>query len=375
MPVYPIGKVKRKGTLGSYYAISDYTAVNPEFGSFTEFKAMVEEIHRLEMYVLLDWVANHTAWDHPLVQSHPDWYVQDGHGNILPPFDWEDVADLDYSNPAVWDYMSDCMLFWVREANVDGFRCDVADLVPDSFWERARVKLNAEKEVFMLAEAEHPPHHKLAFDMCYASRFHRAMYAIASGSKKPRELQTLFQTMKSDFPMDTWFMQFITNHDENTWNGSEFERYGEAVTLFITLYFLIPDMPLIYSGQETGLKKRISFFEKDEITWENSPYFEMYQSLIALKKRHPALWNGRYGGTVKWLETNKVDSVLSFTREKADDRIFALFNFTNQVQNVIVKGEVHKGRFVNHYTGNSRAFKGYDCIVLEPYEASVFASG
>lgn len=374
MPVHPIGEKKRKGSLGSYYSIKDYKEINPEFGTFLEFKALVSEIHDLGMYVLLDWVANHTAWDNPLLHEHPDWFVKDENRQVLPPFDWEDVADLDYSNPDLCNYMTECMLFWIREADVDGFRCDVANLVPEYFWNQARETLDREKKIFMLAEAEHPAHHISAFDMCYATRFHRTMNDVAAGKKTPKDLKALFASMKHEFPPSTWFMQFVSNHDENSWNGTEFERYGEAVKTYIHLMFTMPDMPLIYSGMETGLTKRLKFFEKDEIPWCDSPYLNIYKSLIQLKKENRALWNGGFGGKLTFIETNQDDKLLCFVRRKDDACVLILLNFANENVHAIMKENFYTGTYTEFYTKKERTFTGYDNIVLAPFEFNIFIS-
>lgn len=372
MPIHPIGEKKRKGSLGSYYSIKDFTGINVEFGTVQEFKEMVEEIHHAGMYVLIDWVANHTSWDNHLVYEHPEWYVRDKNGNIQSPFDWDDAADLDFSSNSLRKYMIECMRFWVKNCDVDGFRCDVAEFVPDDFWNQARIELMEEKHVFLMAEAERPEHHYDAFDMCYASRMHRLMNEVARGHKKACDIRELYQRMKYEFPADTWFMQFISNHDENSWKGSEFERLGEPVNLFINLIFTLPDMPLIYSGQEIGMKQQLEFFEKDEIVWKESEYENYYIALIQLKKHHKALWNGRYGGEVSWIYTNHNDEVLAFVREKEGHGILVILNFSDKQMNVILKDESHAGQYKEFYSGIEKSFKGFDSVIMLPYECCLF---
>ena len=251
MPITPIGELNRKGSLGSYYSVKDYRDVNPEFGTMEDFKNLVAQAHEQGMYVILDWVANHTAWDNYLVEQHPEWYAKNDNGEMISPFDWSDVVQLDYNQPGLRDYMADALKFWVTEANVDGFRCDVAEMVPTDFWNRARAELDQIKPVFMLAEAEVPEHHEYAFDMSYGWEFHHIMNNIAKGTMNADNIQEYLTKEAGRFPANAYRMQFITNHDENSWNGTVFERLGDAVETMAVLSYTIPGMPLIYSGQES----------------------------------------------------------------------------------------------------------------------------
>ncbi|NJM15628.1 MAG: hypothetical protein HC896_09885 [Bacteroidales bacterium] len=197
MPIYPIGQKQRKGSLGSYYSIKDYKDINPEFGTKEDFKQLVNEIHKRGMYVLIDWVANHTAWDNPLTETNPEFYHQNEKGKIVAPFDWEDVAHLNYANRDLWSYMSGAMEYWVKEFDVDGFRCDVADLVTVEFWNFARNQVEKIKPVFMLAEAENADYNNLAFNMSYASSLHRNFTAIAKGDKGAYEIISFLLTSRA----------------------------------------------------------------------------------------------------------------------------------------------------------------------------------
>ncbi|MFW5758171.1 MAG: alpha-amylase family glycosyl hydrolase [Bacteroidota bacterium] len=275
MPVTPIGQTNRKGSLGSYYSVQDYTAINPEFGTMEDFKSLVEKIHALDMHVIIDWVANHTAWDHEWTTKHPEYYYTDSLGNFTPPYDtdWTDVIQLDYDNQELWSTMIEEMKFWVEEMNIDGFRCDVAYLVPVDFWDMARAELEEVKPVFMLAEADHPELMENAFNAGYSWTFHHAMNGIAQGTDSVASLNRyFFEENQGNYPDGTYKINFISNHDENSWAGTVFERLGEAMETFAVLANTAPGMFLLYNGQEAALDKRLDFFEKDTINWDNMKY-------------------------------------------------------------------------------------------------------
>lgn len=285
MPIHPIGEENRKGTLGSYYSIRDYKAVNPEFGTMEDFQAVVRQAHELGMKVILDWVANHTAWDHQWITHHPEWYEKDSLGNMFGPFDWTDVAQLDYDNHDMQEAMKDALEFWVREANIDGYRCDVAGMVPIDFWEDASAALHQIKPVFMLAEDEDETGLlNKAFNANYGWALHHLLNELAQGTAKASDLQAHIQEQQQKLPQGAFSMQFTTNHDENSWNGTVFERMGEAYPTLAALTFVVEGIPLIYTGQEAGLNKQLQFFEKDEIDWTDLSMTKFYQQLIQLKK-------------------------------------------------------------------------------------------
>src|SRR5690554_720691 len=291
MPIQPIGEKDRKGTLGSYYSIKDYTGVNSEFGNLEEFRKVVKEAQYMGMKVILDWVANHTSRDALWVDAHPDWYVRDSLGELNVMYDWTDIAQLDYSKPEMREAMIASMLFWVRETGIDGFRCDVAGELPTDFWVAAKDSLVALKpDIFMLAEAEKPELNDSLFDAYYAWDFHHRMNAVAQGVEDVDSLRASFNRMIDRFAPDAIPMFFTSNHDENSWNGTEFERMGEAVRSFAVLTYMLPGMPLIYSGQEAGFDHRLAFFEKDEIDWSDPQDFSsFYSALNRFKKEQKAL--------------------------------------------------------------------------------------
>jgi glycosidase len=340
MPLQPIGKVERKGTLGSYYSIRDYTAVNPEFGALADARAFVHAAHALGMKVILDWVANHTAFDHPWAREHLDWYKLDAHGDIFPvtfnagkPNEerWSDVTALNYDRPELRDAMIAAMQFWVRETDLDGFRCDVASLVPTPFWERARRELDAVKPMFMLAESDAKDLHRSAFDMTYSWDLAELFHRIGKGDAGAAELRDWTAREPHGFAASAYRMRFTSNHDFNSWNGTDAELYGEAWLPLVVLTFTLPGMPLIYNGQESRLNKRLEFFEKDAIAWKTYELAPFYANLLALKHAHPALGNGQYGGALTALATGN-DQVFAFKRTLGSDEVRVAVNVTAKPQ-------------------------------------------
>jgi glycosidase len=298
MPIQPISKKNRKGSLGSYYSVKDYKAVNPEFGTLDDFKALVKRAHEMGFKVMIDWVGNHTGWDNVWMKDHKDWYTQDSLGNVVSPVaDWHDTADLNYNNQQMRQAMLDALKFWVKETDIDGYRCDFAGGVPTEFWEKARLSLDSIKPVFMLGENQDQMDLlNKAFNVNYGWAFHHLMNEVAQGKKTAQAMDSLLVREDSVYPEKTYALQFTSNHDENSWNGTEYERLGDAVKTMAILSFTVPGMPLIYTGQEAGLNKRLAFFEKDSIDWNNLDMQQFYQKLIQLKKTQPALWNGEAGG-------------------------------------------------------------------------------
>ena len=329
MPIYPIGEKNRKGSLGSYYSVKDYMAVNPEFGTMDDFKALVKQCHEQGMYVILDWVANHAAWDNVMVKDHPDWFTKDSLGNFVSPVpDWHDVMDINYDNPELQAYMINALKFWIEQANIDGYRCDVSGMVPMEFWNKARTELEKIKPVFMLAEDENPACHEKAFDMTYGWELVHLMNDFSAGKKTLDDLEQYFKKNAENYPADAYRMYFTSNHDENSWNGTEFERLKDAAKPFAVLAFTAPGMPLVYSGQETGLQKRLRFFDKDTILWQASEYGDLYKTLIHLKKMNPALWNGNLGGDLIRVRTSEDKNCFAFIRTKAEKKVVVILNLS-----------------------------------------------
>ena len=372
MPIHPIGELNRKGTLGSYYSVKDYKAVNPEFGTLEEFKALVDKIHSMGMYVIIDWVANHSAWDNVWVKSHPEFYARDKEGNFVPPVpDWRDVIDFDYSNKELWNYMIDAMKFWVEGADIDGFRCDVAAMVPTEFWNKARAELEKAKPVFMLAEAREPELHEFAFDMTYNWKLKNIFNEIGLGNADAEDIVDYYNYEKENYGADDYRMVFTTNHDENTWHGTVKERLGEGAEAFNILIFLLPDMPLIYSGQEAGLSKRLDFFEKDEIDWSEFTYAKKFKTLLKLKKENKAIWNGKSGGEIQFVENSDEENILSFFRKRGNDMVFAIFNLSDK-ENVAEIRTGFSGKFQELFSEKVFQIGRKHSVKLNPWEYKIF---
>ena len=345
MPIHPISQKDRKGTLGSYYAVADYTAFNPEFGTVEQFKDMVKQAHDQGMKVIIDWVPNHSGRDNKWVAQHPDWYEKDSLGNMVGVYDWTDVYCFDYSNPEMRKGMIDAMKYWLTDVDIDGFRCDVAMEVPTDFWDEARPQLEAAKPgIFMLAEATKPELQKNGFDMGYnwpmkdlfseiAATAGQYSYKGADGKvrtfpeKHAADIKTLLDNQAQEFPKDTYLMNMVTNHDLNSWEGTEFERLGNLTSAFAVLSYTLPGMPLIYTGQETGMNRAFEFFEKDKAPqWEpRNEYFTFYQNLNNLKHSQQALAAGLDGGEMVIYPTESPDLFI-FSREKGDSKVAVLTN-------------------------------------------------
>ncbi|MEM7298090.1 MAG: alpha-amylase family glycosyl hydrolase, partial [Bacteroidota bacterium] len=334
MPIQPIGEKNRKGPLGSYYSIQDYTAVNPNSGTTEDFKNMVDEAHERGMLVILDWVANHSAFDHEWAQID-GYHTVDSAGNVTWPedTDWTDVADLNYDNMNMRADMIEELKWWVTEMDIDGFRCDVAGFVPMDFWNVAKDSLDQIKDLFMLAEWDEPKMHDDAFHMTYAWGPHHWMNETAKGHFNVDSLEALIQGDIDRYGASPYRMMFTTNHDENSWNGTVFERFGEGHKAYAVWAFTVRGMPLIYSGQESGLDKRLRFFDKDTIDFSDVKYQEFYTKLLALKHENEALFNGEYGGGLSFIEDNN-SSVSSFRRSTGNNIVTVVVNLSDKEQTV-----------------------------------------
>jgi glycosidase len=369
MPVQEIGQKNRKGTLGSPYAVKDYYAVEPELGTLEDLRHFVSAAHRQGLYVLLDWVANHTAWDSNLVTEHPDWYARDWKGDFRPTpwWDWVDVIDLDYDNVDLRRYMTEAMKYWVREVGVDGYRCDVAGFVPTDFWNTVRAELDEIQPVFMLAEWESRDLHALAFDMTYAWSWNETLHRIATGKGDLEQLRIYYSWNEKAYPVDSMRMTFVSNHDKNAWEGTEFEQFGEALEAAIVLSVVGEGMPLIYSGQEAGNDKRLEFFERDPIHWRDHPMGELYRSLFALKHSNSALWNAHWGARMIDVPNSATHAVFSFVRRNEQDKVFAVFNFSGEPQTVTFSEALCQGDYVDYFTGADVDVDAATTMMMDPW--------
>ncbi len=364
MPIHPIGEKNRKGTLGSYYSIKDYKGVNPEFGDTLSFKRFVKKAHDAGLKVIIDWVPNHSSWDNKLVTTHPEWYAKDSTGNMFSPFDWTDVVKFDYNVPEMRSYMLDAMKYWIQVYDIDGYRCDVAGEVPMDFWDNTRKELDKIKPVFMLAEAEGPQFHS-AFDMTYGWEFHHIMNKIYKGEAGTTDLEKYLLKNDSVYPEGAYRMYFITNHDENSWNGTEFERLGDAVEAFYALTVLVPGMPLVYTGQESGMNKRFLFFEKDPIDWGEYKMTNFYSTLLNLKSTNSALYNGKEGGSWERIKTDNDTSTFVILRKNGDHQVLGIFNLSKAEITANFENKGFDNKLTNLFTGKEIEF-GKDISITLP---------
>jgi glycosidase len=356
MPVQPIGKVNRKGSLGSYYSISNYTAIDPEYGSASDFRAFVDDAHRRGQKVILDWVANHTAFDHPWIAKHPDWYVHRADGRISnardnegKETDWTDVAELDYDKPEMREAMIAAMRWWVLSMHVDGFRCDVAGGVPLDFWTDARTALNEVRpDLFWLAEAESPEMHT-AFDATYGWELHHLLNDISQDKQPTQKLDEYFTRQRRQYPRSALRMYFTSNHDENSWSGTEFERMGEDhLPSFVLAATAMNSIPLIYTGQEVSTQKRLRFFERDTIDWHGTSLAGFYHAMIELKHTQPALANGALGGAQRTLETTG-ERVYVYTRTRGANSVLVALNFGDEPATVSYRALAQPGEYTDWF--------------------------
>ncbi len=370
MPIHPIGEKNRKGTMGSPYSVKDYKAIDPSYGTVEEFKGFVSRAHDMGFKVIIDWVANHSAFDNVWIQDGKmEYYTLDSTGNLQPPLgtDWWDVADLNYDNKEMRLAMIDALKFWVEECDIDGYRCDVAGEVPTDFWNEARLALDQVKPVFMLAEAEKTELHEKAFDMTYGWEMHFLLMELHKGEKTLEDLRNYHKNNK--FKAEDYRLHFITNHDENAWKGTIKERLGDSWKQYAAFSFTYEGMSLMYSGQEAGLDKRLEFFEKDVIDWEGGEdRSAFYANLNKLNKENEALWNGIYGGAPQLIETDNQD-VFCFKREKNDNVIIGVFNFTDKIQEVAIPGteDKIKGGLLTGPKENTLSYnEETQALILEP---------
>ncbi len=373
MPIYPISSTKSKGSLGSYYAITDYTKINPEFGTIEDFRRLVNTAHQNDMFVILDWVANHTGWDHVWLKDHPDYYTQNAAGEVIDPINpetgeswgWTDVADLNYDNMEMREKMKDAMKYWIEEENIDGFRCDVAAGVPVDFWEQSFAELRSIKPLLNLAEAWEPELMHKAFDMAYGWGTHHVMNHIAQGKDDVEAWDLRMKEIENLYQEDDFLLNFTSNHDENSWSGTVFERMGDAAEVFAVLSYAAPGMPLIYSGQEYDLNKRLLFFEKDLIEKNKGKFYDLYVKLGQFKRNNPALHVGQFPAKYDRINTSDQQSILAFKRAKDDREVVFIANLTNETQTVQVSVS---GTYTNVMTNEKITLSEDQPHVFEAWE-------
>lgn len=377
MPLQPIGKLTRKGTLGSYYSIIDYCEFNPEFGTREDFEHFLAKAHELGMKVILDWVANHTAPDSEWTQNE-GWHYRDENGNLMVQYDWTDISKLNYENEDMRAAMKEAMHFWMDEIGIDGFRCDVAGEVPTDFWNDAMAELRiTHPKMFTLAEDEDKAYElcESAFDMYYGWTLHHLMNGVAQGTNTVQDLWDYFA--KADTTVEDYAirMNFISNHDENSWSGDEYERLKSkaAVEAMTAFTYVIPGMPLIYTGQEYGNHHRLEFFEKDCIDRdENCSMRPLYKQLNALREANPALYSPEVGAPMIRLTADN-DKVFACVRETVDEQknltntVISIINMSNRAQQVTIDTEEYADDYVDLDGNIVTVEAGYSCN-LNPWQ-------
>jgi glycosidase len=376
MPITPIAQKNKKGSLGSYYACSDYTSINPEFGTMDDFKKLVKRSHEMSFKVIIDWVANHTGWDHVWTKEHPDYYLKDPATNDFKMASgMDDIIELDFDNPSLRKAMIDAMKFWILECNIDGFRCDLAFWVELGFWKEARKELDVVKHLFWLGEFDEleKPEYGEAFDASYTWTW---MHRTEDFYKKDLPLDSLYNVLKKyddlgDSTMRTWF---TTNHDENSWNGTEYEKYGDMAKALAVFSATWNGIPLLYSGQELPNKKRIEFFEKDTIHWSgNNELNDFYKTLLNLQSNHPALRAGDPAIQTFRIKITDSKNVFAYLRRKNDKEVFVVLNFSKQNKLLFdIIDENITGVYKNVYSGVVNDFTTEKSIEMQGWEYLVY---
>ncbi len=372
MPITPISKVDRKGELGSYYAVADYTAVNPEFGTMEDWKALVEKAHGLGMKVITDWVANHTGADNRWMQRNPDFFLKNKDGQFAFAFDWSDTRDLNYWNPLLHDSMINAMKFWVTETKIDGFRCDVAAEVPRSFWQRCITELkNVKPDIFMLAEGDVAWLHDAGFHASYGWDGFAKMKKVAKGEASAKVLDTVIRHLEETYPPNYIKMYFTSNHDENSWNKADYETMpGEVHAPFAVLSQTWKNtLPLIYSGQEEPFLDSISFFYKDTIAFSKYEREFFYKNLLLLRKQNPAL---AVDASYKKILSSNDDAIFAFIREKDNRKVLVILNLSNKPQTTTLKAEI-KGLPENLFNGKPEILNDGQSFSLAPWGYLVYS--
>ncbi len=372
MPIYPIGILKRKGTMGSYYSIMNYTAVSNDYGTKEDFSIFMQQAHALGFKVILDWVANHTSWDNVWTVSHPEFFSRDDAGNFRPPFpDWEDVIHLNYDNRDLWKAMIEAMRYWITEFDIDGFRCDMAHLVPLEFWKAAREELDETKQLFWMAETEEASYLQV-FDAILTWEFLHKMEAYWKNEAGINDLFNVLHKYDSAMLSEGIRIYFTSNHDENSHSGSEYERMGDGAKAFAVFCATWNGMPLVYSGQELPNKKRLLFFEKDSIDW-NSSYelHDFYKTLLTLKKNNPALRTGDNAVHTYWLTTNNAN-VIAYLRKNGGDEVLVILNLGREAANFILADKKLEGNFKDVFNETITDFSNQNSFEMLPWEFLVF---
>lgn len=373
MPIHPIGKINRKGTLGSYYSISDFKALNPEFGTAADLKNLIKAIHGKGMKIIMDWVANHAAWDNVWTKDHPEYFVQDDEGNFKAPYDWTDVIQINHNNTGEQDAMIDAMQYWVTEFDIDGFRADLAHLTPLEFWKKARTAMEPLKTgLFWLAESEEINYHEV-FDATFTWEWMHTAENYYKGKAGFNNLYDVLAKYDALFPEPAHRLYFTSNHDENTWNGTGFEKYGDMLKCLTVFNCTWNGIPLIYSGEEMPNNKRLEFFEKDTIAWTGEYQFhDLYKTLLTLRKNNPALRSGDPSVTTFHILTEGGKNIMAYLRKNDLDEVLVFLNLCKEPVNFIIKDLLINNYYTNVFNGSENYLQTGSFIKMQPWEYLVF---
>ncbi len=373
MPIHPIGVVDRKGTLGSYYAVSDYTAINPEFGDMKDWKALVKTAHTKGFKVIIDWVPNHTSCDHGWLTRHPDFYVQDIDGKPAMAFDWSDTKQLNYKNEELVDSMIASMKFWIEQSDIDGFRCDVAGEVPDDFWKKAIPELKKMKNVFMLAEGDKPSLNQSGFDASYPWAMFAMMKKVAKGERMANSLDSIRKYDDTAFPKNTIRMYFTSNHDENSWNKADFETMPGAIHAPFAVFTqtMVRSVPLIYSGQEEPVLRPIEFFEKDPMNFAKYKRADFYKTLLNLRMRNEAL---SPDAAFRKVSVGNGSHIYAYERSKGKKKVLVILNLSGQAKNIVIEDNTLWGMAYNVFTKTPETLTPQSWSI-EPWGYAVYEYG
>jgi alpha-amylase len=375
MPITPIAQKNKKGSMGSPYACSDYTAINPEFGTLDDFKSLVKAAHSMGFKVIIDWVANHTGWDHRWTKEHPDYYLHDSTTKDFKiASGMDDIIELDFKNPALRKAMIEAMQYWVKECDIDGYRCDLASWVEVDFWQEARPQVDAVKPLFWLGELDEleSKAYKPVFDCSYTWSW---MHKTKDFYKEHLPLAVLDTLLKKydttvHNSMNLWF---TANHDENSWNGTEYEKYGDMAKALAVFSCTWNGVPLVYSGQELPNMKRLKFFEKDPIEWSGTyAMADFYKALLHLKKNNPALRAGDEAVTTYLLATDADKHILAYLRKNGDKEVLVLLNLGREKLRFEVKDTHLTGKFKNVFGGTGNDFTTEKFFEMQPWEYLVY---
>jgi len=373
MPITPIATEKRHGSLGSYYACSSYTEINPEFGTFEDFKTLVKEAHGLGFKVIIDWVANHTGWNHEWTISNPGFFKKNPEGQFYDTHGWEDVIDLNYYDHNMRREMVSAMRYWVETCDLDGFRCDMAHIVPYDFWRNTRIELDAIKPLFWLAESDDPNYYDV-FDVGYAWQWMHRTESYFKGKIDLAEMNSVLKIYDEQYPRGSRHLFFTTNHDENSWNGTEYEKYGDAARALAVFTYTWNGVPLVYSGQEIPNTKRLKFFDKDQLDLPGEfKLHDFYESLNRFRKQHPVFTDYPMQAP-QLLTTEHWDKVICYHKREGSADMLVALNLSPETRSLDLPAGLLKGNYQNVLDSRRYTFGDSNKLEVGPWDAVILTN-